>query len=125
MDALIDQMTNSFSDFNVTQVKLALSALNTRPGCLLLTGHLGPFPDLPAETREKVLVGWTQSALPDMRKLAKTFCSLPLWTIYMTQPDACHATGYPFHGDPAKLKEPARAKASFDVGGLVDAPRSG
>ena len=102
MDYLIKQILASFSPPNVSQLSILLSALSTRAGTLLLTGHATPFPKLDVLTREKIVINWMTSHLSPFRKLAKTFISVPLFAFYSNVGPAIEAIGYPFMGDPER-----------------------
>ena len=115
LDALIDQILASFSPPNITQLCLILSFLSTRAGTLLLAGRPTPFPSLPRAAREDVMRSWSTSYLSDLRKLAKTFTSVPLYALYTNVESVSHAMGYPFTGDPVRHENPARVKQSHGV----------
>lgn len=82
MDFLVEQICASFSPPNITQLQLILTLLSTRAGSLILSGYPTAFADQPRETREAIVKSWANSSLSDLRKLAKTFTSVPMFALY-------------------------------------------
>ena len=122
-DHLISQILASFSQPNVTQLSLVLTVLATRTGTLLLTGRPTRFVKLSRTAREDVIRKWSTSPISDLRKVAKTFTTLPLYSLYTHIESTAHAIGYPFAGDPALAHDSARVQKAHQVhkydGGVV------
>ncbi|KAI7888795.1 uncharacterized protein EV154DRAFT_516488 [Mucor mucedo] len=69
------------------ELLMILSVLSTRAGTFALTGHFDEFKNLSIADREKVILNWKNSFLPQLRLLYKTFHSLACHPIY-----AAHST---------------------------------
>lgn len=118
MDSLVEQITASFSPPNVSQLKIILTLLSTRAGTLLLSGYATAFPDLPRESREQVIKNWANSSLSDFRKLAKTFTSVPMFSLFTGSELAATAMGYHYHGDPLYEQRKDHVKPAYEVRSL-------
>lgn len=114
IDFLVEQICASFSPPNITQLGLILSLLSTRAGTLVLAGHATPFPDLTREAREQVVKNWAHSSLSDLRKLAKTFTSVPMFSLYTNSELASTAMGYHFSGDPLYEEQKDRVVQPYE-----------
>lgn len=88
------QMRASLSTTTLNQINLLLSLLGTRPGCLALTGHFGPFQTLSREQREAAIKRWSTAPLPLLRKGAAGFKGLSLLVYYRFHQIAWEACGY-------------------------------
>ncbi|KUJ12732.1 long chain fatty alcohol oxidase-like protein [Mollisia scopiformis] len=72
-----------------------LAALNTRVGCLMLTGSATSFHEQPPHIRESILQRWQQSYLPPLNNVYSqmTRISRSLW--YKTSPTFHKVSGFP------------------------------
>ncbi|KAI8890264.1 long-chain fatty alcohol dehydrogenase [Backusella circina FSU 941] len=59
-----------------------LSVLSTKAGTFALTGYFALFKDLSREDRERIVINWKNSFLPQLRQIYKTFHALSCFTTY-------------------------------------------
>lgn len=109
LDRFAHQARVSLSASTLWQINLTLSALATRPGCLALTGRLGPFQALDTPTRAAILKGWAASPLALLQKAAAGFKGLSLIVFYRFHQTAWEAVGYS-DGQASDWKEKAQAE---------------
>jgi hypothetical protein len=64
------------------ELLMLLSLLSTRPGTFILTGHFDEFKNLSLEDKEKVVLNWKNSYIPQIRLIYKTFQSLACHPVY-------------------------------------------
>ncbi|KAI9245845.1 hypothetical protein BDA99DRAFT_527610 [Phascolomyces articulosus] len=64
------------------ELSMVLTLLSMRPGSFVLTGHYQRFQDLPREEREKVILKWKDSYIPQLRLLYKLFFSVTCHPTY-------------------------------------------
>ncbi|CAD6884231.1 unnamed protein product [Tilletia controversa] len=95
LDNFTYQATHSLSPTSLGQINLLLHTLSYAAGCLLLTGHIGPFDTLDRPTRERILMAWLSSPIPLLRKGASGLRGLYLLSWYRFCQPAWEATGYP------------------------------
>ncbi|KAL8964783.1 MAG: hypothetical protein Q9197_006806, partial [Variospora fuerteventurae] len=89
----------------VKGIRVILSALDTRPGCLLLTGYTTAFHLQPVHIRQEILQQWSQSYLPPLRQLAKLLPPLCISTYAKASASINPILGFPrapVHGKPGK-----------------------
>ncbi|GJN90713.1 hypothetical protein Rhopal_003727-T1 [Rhodotorula paludigena] len=113
IDALAQQFVTSLSKDNVQKIGLVLSLLATRPGTLLLTGHVGLFVDLTVAQREAVLQSWRVSSLPLLRQAFRGLVSISLYVAYNLFDEVIFATGYPALGDEKRNLDPNRLRPHY------------
>ncbi|KAI8985871.1 hypothetical protein BDB01DRAFT_896260 [Pilobolus umbonatus] len=58
------------------ELSMVLSLLTTKAGTFALTGHFCEFKDIPPADKEKVMLSWKDSYIPQLRLLYKTFHTL-------------------------------------------------
>ncbi|KAI9689278.1 MAG: hypothetical protein M1820_010162 [Bogoriella megaspora] len=88
-----------------TQMLYVLSALNTRPGALLLTGSATPFSIQSLSARQAILRSWSNSYLPPLRMLSRSLGSLMKLYWARTSPTLGRILSYPrtpVHGIPGE-----------------------
>ncbi|KAI5368221.1 putative glucose-methanol-choline oxidoreductase, long-chain-alcohol oxidase [Septoria linicola] len=85
----------NMSDTAKNGLLFILTALNTRAGALLLTGHATPLDGLSIRDREKVILGWGQSRIPLLRGLSRSFTQLCRVIWLRTSPSLEAVLGYP------------------------------
>lgn len=95
------------------KIGLVLSLLATRPGTLLLTGHVGLFVDLTVAQREAVLQSWRVSSLPLLRQAFRGLVSISLYVAYNLFDEIIFATGYPALGDEKRYLDPNRLRPHY------------
>ncbi|KAL8823321.1 MAG: hypothetical protein Q9191_005965 [Dirinaria sp. TL-2023a] len=86
-------------------IRVVLSALDTRAGCLLTTGSTTSFHLQPVETRQQILQSWSKSYVPALRQTAKSLCSLCIATWSQHSTTLGPVLGFPkvpVHGKPGK-----------------------
>ncbi|KAL6720541.1 hypothetical protein ACLMJK_002465 [Lecanora helva] len=86
-------------------IRVILSALNTRAGCLLTTGHTTPFHLQPINIRQQILQNWANSYLSPLRQSAKSFAAIVASVWIRTSPILGPVLGFPrapVHGKPGK-----------------------
>ncbi|KAL8649238.1 MAG: hypothetical protein Q9210_004522 [Variospora velana] len=89
----------------VKGIRVILSALDTRPGCLLLTGYTTSFHLQPVHIRQEILQRWSQSYLPPLRQMAKVLPPLCISTYVKASATINPVLGFPrapVHGKPGK-----------------------
>jgi hypothetical protein len=59
-----------------------LSVLSSKAGTFALTGYFAPFKDLSRQDRERIVLNWKNSFLPQLRQIYKTFHALSCFTAY-------------------------------------------
>ena len=94
LDKWARQAAASLSPATRNDISLLLTSLGTRVGCLALTGHFGPFYDLPRSQREAALHSWSNSPITLLRKGAAGIKGLTLLVFYRANPTAWKAIGY-------------------------------
>ncbi|GIZ46589.1 hypothetical protein CKM354_000970900 [Cercospora kikuchii] len=94
-DMITRMVACNMSDTAKNGLLFILTALNTRAGALLLTGHTTPFYGLPVRDREKVILGWGQSRIPLLRGLSRSFTALFRVIWLRTSPTLEAVLGYP------------------------------
>ncbi|GAA5984170.1 hypothetical protein JCM10908_006079 [Rhodotorula pacifica] len=114
IDALVDQLRASASKENFDKVLTALTILSTRPGTLLLTGHVGPFYELSVDQREAVLQRWKASKLELLRSIYRGIVSVALFIMYNNYEQVVLATGYPARGDSLRYVDQARLRKHYE-----------
>jgi len=95
LDKLAFQMSLSLSGAVLSQITLLLNTLSFSAGCLVLSGHLGPFQSLDQATRSRIFFGWLNSPIPLLRKGASGLRGIFLLTWYRFNQEAWEAIGYP------------------------------
>ncbi|KAN0060392.1 hypothetical protein ACQY0O_007721 [Thecaphora frezii] len=95
LDCAVTQMRASLSDSVFNEITLLFSVLGTRPGCLALAGHLGPFYKLDRKDREVAFAKWSVSSLALLRKAAAGLRGIVLLVYYRNHQPAWEAIGYP------------------------------
>ncbi|EPQ29030.1 uncharacterized protein PFL1_03320 [Pseudozyma flocculosa PF-1] len=95
LDCAATQMKASLSDSSFGDIALLLSLIGTRPGCLALTGYLGPYQSLSRQDREAVLKKWSASPISLLRKAASGLRGIVLLVFYRNHQPAWEAIGYP------------------------------
>ncbi|PWN48320.1 long-chain fatty alcohol dehydrogenase [Violaceomyces palustris] len=95
LDRAAQQIKASLSTSALNQVGQLLTILGTRPGCLALTGHIGPFQNLARQEREKVIKSWMASSLALLQKAASGLKGIALIAYYRHHQPAWEAIGYP------------------------------
>ncbi|KAE8231984.1 hypothetical protein CF326_g2991 [Tilletia indica] len=114
LDKFTRQLCLSLSPNVRNQITILISTLSYSAGCLLLTGHLGPFDTLDRKTREKIIMGWLNSPIVLLRKGASGLRGLFLISWYRFYQPAWEATGYPA-GLPTDWQEKEAEKEAADV----------
>ncbi|MCO5562347.1 hypothetical protein L7F22_015973 [Adiantum nelumboides] len=94
LDKWARQAKASLSPSTVSQISLLLSILGTRPGCLALTGRIGPFQALDHPTRESILLSWLSSPIGTIQKAAAGLKGITLIVFYRHYQPAWEAIGY-------------------------------
>ena len=79
----------------VKGLRFILSSLNTRAGCLLLTGSMIPFHLQSPSSRQQIIIGWSKSYLPTTRALSRSFCLLAKRTWVALSPTLPEVVGFP------------------------------
>lgn len=64
------------------ELLLVLSLLSTRAGTFILTGHYDEFKNLSLADKEKIILNWKNSIIPQIRLLYKTFHALSCHPTY-------------------------------------------
>ncbi|KAL9111675.1 MAG: hypothetical protein Q9227_003949 [Pyrenula ochraceoflavens] len=77
------------------KVLLVLDVLNTRPGSMLLTGSITPIHQQSIAKRQDIIIGWSQSYLPPIRQLYRTFSLLFRRTWAALSPTMPKMIGFP------------------------------
>ncbi len=95
LDCAAQQVKASLSPKVAGDINLFLTLLSTRPGCLALTGYIGPFAQLDRDTREKIIFGWFTSRLTLLRKASAGLKGITLLVYYRNHQPAWEAIGYP------------------------------
>ncbi|KAI7857190.1 hypothetical protein BDC45DRAFT_459575 [Circinella umbellata] len=72
------------------ELAMILSLLSKRAGSFVLTGHYKPFQDLSREEREKVVLKWKNSYIPQLRLLYKLFFSTSCHPTYGAKGSELH-----------------------------------
>ena len=72
------------------ELAMILSLLSMRPGSFVLTGHYKPFQELSREEREKVVLKWKDSYIPQLRLLYKLFFSTSCHPTYGAKGSELH-----------------------------------
>ncbi|XMA08295.1 hypothetical protein WAI453_001086 [Rhynchosporium graminicola] len=72
-----------------------LTSLNTRVGCLMLTGYTTPFHLQPIAIREEILERWRLSYLPPLNVVYKSMTSIAKSIWLKTSPTFHKVSGYP------------------------------
>ena len=78
---------------------------STRAGCYLLTGYSTSFHLQPVNTRQRTLQNWSQSYLPQLRQMAKSFAAICIATWVKQSTTINPVLGFPrtpVHGRPGK-----------------------
>ncbi|KAL8916126.1 MAG: hypothetical protein Q9208_008693 [Pyrenodesmia sp. 3 TL-2023] len=86
-------------------IRVILSTLDTRAGCLLLTGYSTSFYNQPVNIRQQIIQNWSQSYLPPLRQLAKILPALCVSTYVKQSATINSVLGFPrapIHGKPGK-----------------------
>ncbi|KAK4691797.1 long-chain-alcohol oxidase, partial [Lecanoromycetidae sp. Uapishka_2] len=86
-------------------IRVILSALDTRAGCLLTTGYTTSFHLQPVNVRHQILQNWAKSYLPPLRQGAKALEQLVTSVWIKTSPTVGPILGFPrapVHGKPGK-----------------------
>ncbi|KAL9040944.1 MAG: hypothetical protein Q9214_004288 [Letrouitia sp. 1 TL-2023] len=86
-------------------IRVILSALDTRAGCLILTGYSTFFHLQPVKVRQQIIQSWTQSYLPPLRQLIKSLGALVISIWVKQSPTLGSILGFPrnpVHGKPGK-----------------------
>ncbi|MCJ1400911.1 hypothetical protein MMC11_004122 [Xylographa trunciseda] len=102
-------LQRTFSDYIRPEARkgicIILSGLDTRAGCLLLTGSTTSFHLQPIHVRQQVLQGWSQSYLPLLRGAVKGLAAIFNATWTKASPTLGPVLGFPrapVHGKPGK-----------------------
>ncbi|KAG8528919.1 uncharacterized protein KY384_006608 [Bacidia gigantensis] len=102
--ALLQRILNEYLREDAKKgIRVLLSALNTRAGCLLMTGSTTSFHLQPVNVRQQVLQNWPHSYLSPLRDGAKAFIGIILVTWTRTSPTLSQVLGFPrapVHGKP-------------------------
>ncbi|MCJ1420682.1 hypothetical protein MMC32_007041 [Xylographa parallela] len=106
---LKELLQRTFSDYVRPEARKGictiLSTLDTRAGCLLLTGSTTSFHLQPVHIRQQILQGWSQSYLPLLRGAVKGLGAIFKATWTKTSPTLPQVLGFPrapVHGKPGK-----------------------
>ncbi|KAL9116853.1 MAG: hypothetical protein Q9187_006616 [Circinaria calcarea] len=86
-------------------ISVILTALDTRAGCLLITGSTISFHLQPVNARQQILQNWTQSYLPPLRQIVKALSFLFKSVWIKQSPTLGRVLGFPrapVHGKPGK-----------------------
>ncbi|KAL9009525.1 MAG: hypothetical protein Q9173_005451 [Seirophora scorigena] len=89
----------------VKGIRVILSALDTRAGCLLLTGYTTSFHLQPVNVRQQILQAWSQSYLPPLRQIGRALPTLCVATYVKQSATINPVLGFPrapVHGKPGK-----------------------
>ncbi|KAL9130568.1 MAG: hypothetical protein Q9217_001281 [Psora testacea] len=104
--ALLHRTLSDFLREDVRKgIRVILSALDTRAGCLLTTGYSTSFHLQPVNIRQQILQSWSQCYLRPIRASAKALQSLVTATWVRTSPTIGPMLGFPrspVHGKPGK-----------------------
>ncbi|KAK0541901.1 hypothetical protein OC846_003165 [Tilletia horrida] len=95
LDNFTYQASHSLSPTVLGQINLLLHTLSYSAGCLVLTGHIGPFYSLDRLTRQKIFTSWLNSPIVLLRKGASGLKGLFLLSWYRFYQPAWEAVGYP------------------------------
>jgi hypothetical protein len=76
-------------------ISLILNALNSKTGCLILTGSTTPLAKQPFEVRERILRGWEISRLKYLRNFYKALVVIFKKTWVTVSPSLCPVLGFP------------------------------
>ena len=76
-------------------LQTVLTALGSRPGNLLLTGSITPFHLQPINVRQQILLNWSNSYLPPLRAVFKSFTFLFKQVWLKTSPTFAKMVGFP------------------------------
>ena len=106
LDFAASQMHHSLSRKNISDINLLLSLLGTRPGCLALTGHVGPFHTLDYDARAQIFKNWANSRITLLKKAGSGLKGITLLVYYRFCQPAWEAIGYP-DGRPTDWSEKA------------------
>lgn len=110
LDKWARQAKASLSPNTLSQISLLLSILGTRPGCLALTGRIGPFQSLDHASKEAILLSWLQSPITPIQKAAAGLKGITLIVFYRHHQPAWEAVGYE-DGAPSDWKSAPGAEA--------------
>lgn len=77
------------------ELTFVLNVLNTRAGCLVMTGYTTPFSEQPTHTREAIVQRWATARLPLLRQLYRSLTMLSKQTWIRVSPTLPRALGYP------------------------------
>ncbi|CAD6586944.1 MAG: hypothetical protein ASARMPRED_002881 [Alectoria sarmentosa] len=86
-------------------IRVILSTLDTRAGCLLATGYRTSYHLQPVNVRQQILQGWAKSYLPPLKQSAMGLESLLISAWARTSPTVGPILGFPrapVHGKPGK-----------------------
>ncbi|EYE98796.1 putative long chain fatty alcohol oxidase [Aspergillus ruber CBS 135680] len=76
-------------------MSMVLSALNSKPGSLILTGSTTPIAEQPLEVRERVFRGWETSRLKPIRAVYRALTAIFKKTWVTMSPTICPVIGFP------------------------------
>ena len=104
-DAIQRQLTQYITRDAQKGLKIILSALDTRAGCLLMTGSTTSLHQQSVNERQRVLQSWSTSYLPPLRSAARAFEQLAIQDWLLKSATLGPTLGfprYPIHGKPGK-----------------------
>lgn len=87
LDSVIGFINRTVLPEKKQELLSTLNLLSSRAGTFAITGHFSEFKNLSLADREKVVLAWKKSYLPQLRLMYKTFMAL-----------SCHPA-YAAHGD--------------------------
>ncbi|KAI9050127.1 hypothetical protein LZ554_006268 [Drepanopeziza brunnea f. sp. 'monogermtubi'] len=87
-------------------LRMVLATLNSRLGCLLLTGYPTSFREQPIHIREQILCRWRDSYLPQLNVVFKQMTALAKSIWLKTSPTYSALSGFPSVPDHSKPESP-------------------
>ncbi|KAL8906835.1 MAG: hypothetical protein Q9171_006115 [Xanthocarpia ochracea] len=104
-DSIHRTFGNYIRDDALKGIRVILSSLDTRAGCYLFTGYTTSFHLQPVNIRQRILQYWSQSYLPQLRQMAKSFAGICIATWVKQSTTINPVLGFPrapVHGRPGK-----------------------
>lgn len=104
-DAIQRQITQYVKHDAQKGLRAILSALDTRAGCLLMTGSTTSFHEQSVNERQRILQSWSASYLPPLKSAARSFEQLAMQNWLKKSETLGPTLGfprYPIHGKPGK-----------------------
>ncbi|RIA99780.1 hypothetical protein C1645_718038 [Glomus cerebriforme] len=116
---------NSLSEDKVTQIKIILNLLSSRPSSYLLTGYFKPFYNLTRQQREKVIQTWSISSNL-FRNLYRSFSLLITTSFWIYTPkEIANTIGYPVIDPEINSKKFTSKINSFPTYEFIEIPKEG